>query len=96
MARNYQSAEMIILCVFPQEITAGFCFYRSTSLFFTLVFPSLSSKWILFPHAAGKASLTSGWNMISGGWVGGFSAAAVDAGVWNRRQRCAVPVNQQC
>lgn len=50
----------------------------------------------LISHAADKASLTSGWNMISGVCVGGFSAAAVDVGVWNRRQRCAVPVNQQC
>lgn len=44
------------------------------------MFPSLSNRWILlFPYAADKASLTSGWNLISGVCVSGFSAAAVDA-----------------
>lgn len=58
-------------------------------LFFTLVFPGLSSKWILFPHAADKTSLTSGWNVISVVCVGGFSAAAVDVGVEQETKVCS-------
>lgn len=62
----------------------------------TLIFSSFSNKWILlFPYAADKAGLTSGWNLISVVCVSGFSAAAVDA-VVREETRCAVSVNQQC